>query len=49
MSCSYPSYEDEIFNNQNSDADWCHDCMYKGTDCHNQCMQVHSIYNPNLY
>lgn len=43
-----PSFEDAIFDNQDSDAEWCHDCQYKGNSCRNQCMQVHAIHNPNL-
>lgn len=43
-----PSYEDAILNAQESESDCCRDCAYKSTTCHNQCMQLHPIYNPNL-
>lgn len=43
-----PSVEDAILVSQDSDAEWCHDCQYKGYSCRNQCVQVHAIHNPNL-
>lgn len=42
------SYEDAILNTQDSQSDECHDCEFKGTACHNQCMELKPIYNPNL-
>lgn len=43
-----PFYEDAILSTDESEADCCRDCAYKGTACRNQCMQVHTIHNPNL-
>ena len=40
-------YEEMILARQESEADDCTDCEYK-ENCHNQCMEIHCIYNPNL-
>lgn len=40
-------YEEMILARQESEADDCTDCEYK-ENCHNQCMEVNCIYNPNL-
>lgn len=42
------SYEDAILEAQDSQSDECHDCEYKGSACRNQCMELKTIYNPNL-
>lgn len=43
------NYEDAILNNQESEIDECSKCEFAGKDkCRNQCMQIHSTYNPNL-
>ena len=44
---SYIDYEEMILARQESEADDCTDCEYKG-NCHNQCMEIHCVYNPNL-
>ena len=44
---SYMDYEEMILARQESEADDCTDCEYKG-NCHNQCMEINYIYNPNL-
>lgn len=42
-------YEEKILARQESEADDCIDCSYKGvTTCRNQCMKEHYIYNPVL-
>lgn len=43
-----PSYEDAILSAHESEADFCRDCMYKGTACRNQCIQIYVLHNPNL-
>lgn len=40
-------YEEMILARQESEVDDCTDCKYK-ENCHNQCMRIHCIYNPNL-
>ena len=39
--------EEMILERQESIADECHNCPYKGK-CNNQCMEVEEHYNPNL-
>lgn len=41
------SWEDRIFNNQDSEADECTECELKG-NCRNECMEEQAIYNPFL-
>ena len=41
------SWEDVILERQESEAEDCSDCEYKGK-CRNQCMEIQKIYNPNL-
>ena len=40
-------YEEMILARQESEADDCAGCEYK-ENCHNQCMKIRCIYNPNL-
>lgn len=42
------SYEDAILEAQDGISDECHDCEFNGAACHNQCMELKPIYNPNL-
>ena len=42
------SDEDVALIDQEDETDECHDCEYKGDACRNQCMELKSIYNPNL-
>lgn len=46
--CCDHSYEYAILDAQDSQSDECHDCEYKGSVCRNQCMELKTIYNPNL-
>lgn len=46
--CCDHSYEDKILEAQDGIFDKCHYCEYKGSACHNQCMELKPIYNPNL-
>lgn len=41
------SWEDAIFDRQESETDECKDCEYKHR-CKDQCNEVHVVYNPNL-
>lgn len=41
-------WEDAILERQESEADECKTCPYKGDKCRNQCMETKNIYNPNL-
>lgn len=40
--------EEMILERQESLADECHNCPYKGDKCHSQCMEIEEHYNPNL-
>lgn len=40
-------YEEMILARQENEADECTDCECK-VNCHNQCMEIHCIYNSNL-
>lgn len=43
------SYEDAILDYQESEKDECTMCEFADTEkCKNQCMEIHSAYNPNL-
>lgn len=43
------SYEDVILDYQESKKDECAMCEFADTKkCKNQCMEIHSTYNPNL-
>ena len=42
------SYESAILEMQESEADDCADCPYKGNKCRSQCMSPGGITNPNL-
>lgn len=39
-------YEELILAMQESEADDCKTCSYKGRNCHNQCMEIENHYNP---
>lgn len=43
------SYEDAILDYQESEKDECAACEFADAEkCKNQCMEIHSAYNPNL-
>lgn len=45
---NYNDYENLILASQDSEADDCHTCPYRGTTCRSQCMAIEEHYNPNL-
>lgn len=41
-------YEDAILDRQESEADQCAGCPYKGRQCNNQCEETQVTYNPYI-
>lgn len=39
-------WEDAILIRQESEAEECATCPYRGDKCRNQCMEIKSVYNP---